>query len=225
MLRLLSEVSIRRGAEGGAALPQVSGTEKLHSLIFAMLFPAFHGAFLLAIFITGGPSDLPPWGPLLAVYFAAQFVEGIEARTAYTLPRAVVNLAEIALMVLIFTALGYFPGVKLPLWLMSTDAVRWLIFAALILPAAHRVLFRPSTMRRGSSGYLFARTLTAMSLAAALLSLLVESLVAWSFVLVILLAYMLLFQFANGPLVDALTRWKLSWAADLRRPSGSGQPD
>jgi hypothetical protein len=192
--------------------------DRLHSLIFGMLYPALHGAFLLAQFTSSGPAHLPPWGALLTVYFAAQFVEGMAAREGYNLRRGIVNLIEIALMALIFAALNYFPDAKPPEAWRNDAAIAGMIFLAFILPAAHRIIFARLTLRYREPSYLFARSVTIMSIAAAIASLFIRSWLAWSTVLVILLTYMLFFQFANDWLVRKLQARGKTYATFLKRP-------
>ena len=197
-----------------------TGLAKLHALIYSLLFPGLLAAFILTQF-TEEPlvEGMAHWSWLLCVYFAVQFVEGHEAKANYTLDRAAVNLLEMLVMVLIFAALGYFPDLKVGETLRSPFAISVMMFTVFALPAAHRLLFQPATLKPGYPSYLFVWSLTAMSLLAAFLGAFFPmAMWAWATVLAMLLLYTVVFQFCNEWLVDQLLSEKRRWVAAFRRP-------
>ncbi|MCA1197163.1 hypothetical protein K9B35_04235 [Sphingomonas sp. R647] len=107
-------------------------------LIFQLLYPAFLGAFIFAIWQSppGWPwswwgSDTPPWGVLLAVYCALQFARTHAARTDRLF--WLFDAAELILLISAFSRLGYggpAPGDQVP-----PDGVALLLMIALfVLP-------------------------------------------------------------------------------------------
>ncbi|MBC8114352.1 MAG: hypothetical protein H7062_08250 [Candidatus Saccharimonas sp.] len=197
-----------------------TGMAKFHALIFSLLFPGLLAAFILTQFTEEALVEgFAPWSWLLCLYFAVQFVEGHETKAGYGLGRASVNVLEMVGMVLIFAALGYFPDLELGENFRSSGVIRALMAAVFALPALYRLVVRPSTLAKGQPGYLFTWSLTAMSLAAAVLSgFFAADIWAWVAVLLMLLVYMIAFQFCNDWLVDKLESRGHAWAHHFRRP-------
>jgi hypothetical protein len=50
---------------------------RLHNLIYSLVYPAFLGSFLFGLLSNAASTAGPPWGILLACYFASQHVEGM----------------------------------------------------------------------------------------------------------------------------------------------------
>lgn len=198
----------------------VTGLARLHALIYSLLFPGLLAAFILTQFTENALVEgFAPWSWLLCLYFAVQFVEGHETKANYRLGRAIVNLVEMAGMVLIFAALGYFPDLELGTNLRSPDFIQAMMAIVFALPALYRLIWGASTLGRGKPGYKFARSLTAMSLLAAVLSgFFADEIWAWVIVLSMLLIYMFAFQFCNDWLIDKLEASGLSWSRHFRRP-------
>lgn len=197
-----------------------TGMARVHALIFSLLYPGLLAAFILSQFTQQARIEgFAPWGWLLCLYFAVQFVEGHETKAHYPGGRAVLTMIEMAGMVLIFAALGYFPGLEVGGALRSPELIGAMMAAVFALPALYRLIVSGSAIRRGQSGYLFARTITIMSLLAAFLSgfFAAESW-AWGTVLIMLVVYMFAFQFCNDWLVDRLATGRGAWIADFRRP-------
>lgn len=197
-----------------------TGLARFHALIFSLLFPGLLAAFILTQFTEEALIEgFAPWSWLLCLYFAVQFVEGHETKAGYRVDRAIVNVLEIGGMVLIFAALGYFPDLELGGALRSPSVIGALIATVFALPALYRLIRAPTTLRKGQAGYLFAWSLTIMSLGAAVLSgFFAAETWAWAVVLGMLLIYMFAFQFWNDWLVNAAASDKHPWIADFRRP-------
>jgi len=202
------------------AIERSTGMAKFHALLFSLLFPGLLAAFILTQFTEEAMIEgFAPWGWLLCLYFAVQFVEGHEAKMKFGFGRALVNVLEIIGMVLIFAALGYFPDLKIGGALRSPWAISVMMAVVFALPALYRLAAMPSTLAKGQPGYWFARSLTTMSLLAAILSgFFAAETWAWLTALGLLLIYMLAFQFCNDWLVKTLDPEGTSWVSDFRRP-------
>lgn len=217
---LSPSASNKKREEVGVTDERPGGMAKFHALIFSLLFPGLLAAFILTQFTSEALIEgFAPWAWLLCLYFAVQFVEGHEAKTRFRLDRAFVNILEMLGMVLIFAALGYFPDLKVGGDLRSPGAISAMMAAIFALPALYRLVFAAYTLRSRERGYLFARSLTIMSLLAAILSgFFATETWAWMAVLGMLLVYMFAFQFCNEWLVEKLDPKKRPWVADFRRP-------
>jgi hypothetical protein len=202
------------------AVERPSGMAKFHALIFSLLFPGLLAAFILTQFTVEALIEgFAPWSWMLCLYFAVQFVEGHETKANFRGDRAIVNVLEMVGMVAIFAALGYFPDLKVGGDLRSPWAISALMAAVFALPAIYRLVFAAHTLSSNERGYLFARSLTIMSLIAAILSgFFAAETWAWVAVLGMLLIYMFAFQFCNDWLVDKLVSDRRPWIADFRRP-------
>jgi hypothetical protein len=212
--------SEKSGGGHGVVSDRASGMAKFHALMFSLLFPGLLAAFILTQFTEEARiPGFEPWSWLLCLYFAVQFVEGHETKAKYGLPRAVINVLEMAGMVLIFAALGYFPDLKIGGIMGSPSAICALMAVVFALPVVHRLLFASETLSKAKPGYLFAWSVTAMSLIAAVLSgFFAANTWAWVVVLAMLITYMTVFQFCNDWLfssVDVLSHPRI---AAFRRP-------
>lgn len=197
-----------------------TGLARFHALIFSLLFPGLLAAFLLTQF-TEEPhlEGFAPWSWILCVYFAVQFVEGHETKSRYSVGRAFVNVLELGVMTLIFAALGYFPDLETPEALKSAPVVSFMIGFVFALPAIYRLLAQRRTLSAAEPSFLFGWSLTLMSLAAAILAgLFTVEKWAQITVFVLLVLYMICFQFMNTWLLDRLDPGKTTWLSGLRRP-------
>ncbi len=177
--------------------------KRLHFLTFSLLYPAFLGTFIFAIFqhppdwMFQWPSDWPspPWAPLFAVYFAFQYMEGVAAPNHYRGPRIAIDFAEIFFMVLLFRQLGFLVSSSQAVLEIDTCATR--IFAALVLalPVIARAL-------EADQWTAFNVSLTALSAVAVTSVLASLSYISFMIVLVALLAYVIFFQLLNPWLGD-----------------------
>lgn len=198
---------------------QPTGLARFHALIFSLLFPGFLAAFLLTQFTEeANLQGFAPWSWILCVYFAVQFVEGHETKARYSLGRAIVNVLELSIMTLIFAALGYFPDLETSHALRTPAMVSFLIGLVFALPALYRLIAHRGSLSRANPNRKFAWSLTAMSVAAALLSgFFAEERWAQIAVFILLMVYMICFQFANSWLLDRLDPAGKGWISGFRR--------
>lgn len=115
-----------------------------HQLIYQLLYPAFLGAFIYALWqhLPGwakdwSPGDNQPWGLLFAIYFALQFVRLGASRTDRLF--WLFDAAELILLIGIFDRLGY--ADRGPIQAGSPDIwTQILMMLVLALPPVKRML-------------------------------------------------------------------------------------
>lgn len=88
--------------------------QRLHALIYSLLYPGFLGVFLIGMFPnTDKPKSYwgwngidPPWAILFILYFASQHIEATITAKQYNWWAAIADIAEMAAMMLVFIKLG-----------------------------------------------------------------------------------------------------------------------
>lgn len=112
--------------EWGGAMPNLSpALDRIHTLIYTLLYPAFLGTFVTGMF-QSPPSalsewpwhwDHPPWSILFIFYFASQHIESIIIKHRYRWATAAADLLELFLMAVLFKRLGYLGDTPMLEWL------------------------------------------------------------------------------------------------------------
>lgn len=145
---------------------------RLRTWCFSLLYPAVLGSLIVGLAQTNAPLLHIVWGGLMAIYFLAIFGEGVLDKRPYDGFRFFFDLAEMALMLLIFGSLKLFSGSSHFFDFASYLSPHIYVAAALAVPILERVtifrkeLVRTSTREGVSKKNYFYLTLTLLSLAA-----------------------------------------------------------
>ena len=198
---------------------------RLRTLTSNLLYPAFLGTFLFSLFEHGWSADGPPWPWLFVLYFALQYMEG-SIDPNQTGWQWAVDWLEIAAMVALFFAFGYFAGdVKEQVAKTATSydtlsfsCINWLAGVVFILPVINRVIMWLNNRISGQAegkyvGFYWA--LTGLSTVAAIFVLFSLSWCSFVIVTLVFLIYAVGFLFFNFKL--------FSETSSFRRPPLGGQ--
>jgi hypothetical protein len=190
---------------------------RLHNLIYSLVYPAFLGSFLFGLLSNAASTAGPPWGILLACYFASQHVEGMtKGSEGYGAIPLLSDIVEIILMIAAFIALGHFAGPAggLAVWLQTHTGS--LLAAVFILPPVFRLISCACVKRWfwKETNAPFHWSLTLLSLGAAICSLWPDQ--YWSFWITaaLLAIYAVAFQIGNDWVMDKLA---VGWVQGFRR--------
>ena len=179
--------------------------DRAHGLIFSLLYPAFLGTFIFAIFERPWDRSAPPWAPLFAVYFALQYMEGVSDPKQKSGLGLTIAFVEMVLMVMLFKQLGFLvPNAPATVDLQSC-ATRGLAAGIFALPVSARL-----TVGKNDACKPFNISLTVLSLIAAISVVISLGHFVFCLVFALLAIYLLAFQLLNPLLPKILRR---SWAA------------
>lgn len=172
---------------------------RVHGVIFSLLYPAFLGTFIFAIFERSWDLRTPPWAPLFAVYFAVQYMEGVSDPKRKSGRDLAFAIVEAGLMLMLFRQLGFL----VPNAPATPDLQSWITRG---LAAATFALPVVARWKRGEKMNPFNSSLTGLSLVAAISVSISFGYIVFFLVLALLAIYLVAFQLFNPLLPTCLRR-------------------